>query len=158
MKLILKTLAVLIIIIVFIGTIFFLYNKSRKKPIVFKTTTPFETSIIRKTVATGSVVPRKEIEIKPQVSGVVEKIYLESGDIVEKGTKIAKIKIIPNMVSLNDAEVRVKKADLNLKDTQREWDRRRTLFKKESLRNPNSCNMNLPLIMLKKSWKLPRAI
>jgi HlyD family secretion protein len=130
MKSILKILPVAFILVIFIGTIIFLYNKSRKKPIVFKTTTPFETSIIKKTVATGSVVPRKEIEIKPQVSGVVEKIYLESGDTVKKGTKIAKIKIIPNMVSLNNAEVRVKKANLNLKDTQRECDRRKTLFKK----------------------------
>jgi HlyD family secretion protein len=130
MKLILKVLTVFLILIVFIGTIFFLYNKSRKKPVVFETTTPFETDIIKKTVATGSVVPRKEIEIKPQVSGVVEKIYVESGDKVEKGTLIAKIKIIPDMVTLNNAEARVNKAMLNIKDTDRECRRRKVLFKK----------------------------
>jgi HlyD family secretion protein len=130
MKLIFKTLTVLLILVVFIGTIFFLYNKSRKKPVVFKTTTPFETSIIKKTVATGSVVPRKEIEIKPQVSGVVEKIYVESGDVVTKGSRIAKIKIIPDMVTLNNAEARLKKARLNLKDKDRECERRKALFKK----------------------------
>ena len=130
MKSILKILAVALILVVFIGTIIFLYNKSRKKPVVFKTATPFETSIIKKTVATGSVAPRKEIEIKPQVSGVVEKIYVESGDVVKKGTPIAKIKIIPDMVTLNNAEARLKKAGLNLKDTRRECERRKTLFKK----------------------------
>ncbi len=130
MKLILKILTILLILVVFIGTIFYLYNKSRKKPVVFKTTTPFETSIIKKAVATGSVVPRKEIEIKPQVSGVVEKIYVESGDIVKKGTLIAKIKIIPDMVTLNNAEARLKKARLNLKDKDRECERRKALFKK----------------------------
>ncbi len=130
MKSILKILAVLLVLIIFIGTIFFLYNKSRKKPVVFKTATPFETSIIKKTVATGSVVPRKEIEIKPQVSGVVEEIYVESGDTVTKGTQIAKIKIIPDMVTLNNAEARLKKAKLNLKDKDRECERRKALFKK----------------------------
>ncbi len=130
MKSILKILTILLILVVFIGTIFYLYNKSRKKPVVFKTTTAFETSIIKKAVATGSVVPRKEIEIKPQVSGVVEKIYLESGDIVKKGTLIAKIKIIPDMVTLNNAEARLKKARLNLKDKDRECERRKSLFKK----------------------------
>lgn len=130
MKFILKILAAALILAVFIGTIFFLYNKSRKKPVVFKTTRPFETRIIKKTVATGSVVPRKEIEIKPQVSGVVEKIYVESGDAVKKGTLIAKIKIIPDMVTLNNAEARLKKAAINLKDARRECERRRTLFKK----------------------------
>ena len=130
MKSILKILTILIVLVVFIGTIFYLYNKSRKKPVVFKTITPFETSIIKKAVATGSVVPRKEIEIKPQVSGVIEKIYVESGDTVEKGTRIAKIKIIPDMVTLNNAEARLKKARLNLKDKDRECERRKTLFKK----------------------------
>jgi HlyD family secretion protein len=130
MKLILKILTVTLILVVFIGTIFFLYNKSRKKPVVFKTITPFETNIIKKAVATGSVVPRKEIEIKPQVSGVIEKIYVESGDTVEKGTRIAKIKIIPDMVTLNNAEARLKKARLNLKDKDRECERRKALFKK----------------------------
>jgi HlyD family secretion protein len=130
MKFILKILAAALILVVFIGTVFFLYNKSRKKSVVFKTARPFETRIIKKTVATGSVVPRKEIEIKPQVSGVVEKIYVESGDAVEKGTLIAKIKIIPDMVTLNNAEARLKKATINLKDARRECERRRTLFKK----------------------------
>ena len=130
MKLILKMLTILIILVVFIGTIFFLYNKSRKKPVVFKTATPFETNIIKKTVATGSIVPRKEIEIKPQVSGVVEKIYVESGDTIAKGTRIAKIKIIPDMVTLNNAEARLKKARINLKDKDRECERRKALFKK----------------------------
>ena len=130
MKFILKFLTVALILAVFIGTVIFLYNKSRKKPVVYRTATPFETSIIKKTVATGSVVPRKEIEIKPQVSGVVEKIYAECGDVVQKGTPIAKIKIIPDMVTLNNAEARLKKARLNLQDTRRECERRKTLFKK----------------------------
>ena len=96
MKFILKFLTVALILAVFIGTVIFLYNKSRKKPVVYRTATPFETSIIKKTVATGSVVPRKEIEIKPQVSGVVGKIFVECGDAVKKGSPIAKIKIIPS--------------------------------------------------------------
>ena len=130
MKSILKVLIFLLILVVFAGTIFYLYNKSRKKTVVFKTTRPFETDIIKKTVATGSVAPRKEIEIKPQVSGVVEKIYVESGDAVTKGSRIAKIKIIPDMVTLNNAEARLKKARLNLKDKDRECERRKALFKK----------------------------
>ena len=130
MKTFFKILALSLMVAVFIGTIFFLYTKSRKKLVVFKTAKPFETSIIKKSVATGSVVPRKEIEIKPQVSGVVEQIYVESGDNVDKGTPIAKIKIIPDMVTLNNAEVRVKKARLDLKDKYRECERSKKLFKK----------------------------
>ena len=71
MKLFFKILGLLLIVIVFGGTLVFLYHKSQEKPVIFKTKSPFVTNIIKKTVATGSVVPRKEIEIKPQVSGVV---------------------------------------------------------------------------------------
>ena len=76
MKKILRISLLVIILGLFAATIFYLYNKSKEKPVVLKTETPFMTNIVKKTVATGSVIPRKEIEIKPQVSGIVEEIYV----------------------------------------------------------------------------------
>ena len=78
MKTLFKILVGLLILAVFAGTLVFLYNKSRKKTVIYKTTSPVVTTIIKKAVATGSIVPRKEIEIKPQVSGVVKKIHAAS--------------------------------------------------------------------------------
>jgi len=120
----------MLILVVFGGTLVFLYHKSQKKPIIFETQTPYVTNIVKKTVATGSIVPRKEIEIKPQVSGIVEEIYVEAGDKLKKNDLIAKIKIIPNMISLNNAEARFNQAVINLEDTKRECDRRYKLYKK----------------------------
>lgn len=114
---------------VFIGTTYFLYNKSQEKPITFTTTEAFHADIINKTVATGKIVPRKEIEIKPQVSGVIEQLYVSAGDILEKGDLIAKIQLIPNMQQLNNAESSLEKARLNLHNTQLEFKRQQTLFK-----------------------------
>lgn len=130
MKLFFKILSMLLILVVFGGTLVFLYHKSQKKPIIFETQTPYVTNIVKKTVATGSIVPRKEIEIKPQVSGIVEEIYVEAGDKLKKNDLIAKIKIIPNMISLNNAEARFNQAVINLEDTKRESDRRYKLYKK----------------------------
>ena len=62
------------------GTLFFLYNKSKNKPEFYETKNPFISDVVMKTVATGSVVPRKEIEIKPQVSGIIDEIFVEAGD------------------------------------------------------------------------------
>ena len=93
---------------------FFLYQKSKKKPVVYEIKSPFISNVIKKTVATGSVVPRKEIDIKPQVSGIVEEIFIEAGKQVKKGDLIARVKIIPNMVELNNAESRLNKAKINL--------------------------------------------
>jgi len=118
----------IVILGVFVYTIFFLYQKSQAKPVVYQTTTPFTESIIKKTVATGSVVPRKEIAIKPQVSGIIDKMYVEAGDMVAKGDLIAKVRIIPNMVSLNNAESRVKQAQIMMRDAESDYKRQKELF------------------------------
>jgi HlyD family secretion protein len=126
-----KTIKILIGVI-FLGlfgyTIFFLYQKSKPKQVVYQTKTPFISNIVKKTVATGKVVPRKEIEIKPKVSGIIEEIYLEAGKMVKKGDLIAKIKIIPDMVNLNNAESRVNRAKLSLEDIKLVYDRQKKLF------------------------------
>lgn len=130
MKKALKIFALVVVLSIFIYTIYFLYEKSQAKPVVFETTQPIKTEIIKSTVATGSVVPRKEIMIKPQVSGIVEELYVEAGDMVRKGDMIAKIKIIPDMVNLNNAQSRVNRAKINFEDAKRQYDRQKDLLDK----------------------------
>jgi len=113
------------------GTGYYLYSKSEEPPVVYETTSPFKTSIERKTVATGSIVPRKEIEVKSQVSGVVEKIYLEAGTQIKVGDVVAKIKIIPDVVALNNAEARIKTATINFKNSEKEKNRQQQLFEQK---------------------------
>jgi HlyD family secretion protein len=129
MKKVIKIAVLVIILGVFLLTIVYLYNKSRQKPVVYKTEKPFYTNITRKTVATGSVVPRKEIEIKPVVSGIVEEIYVEAGKNVKQGQNIAKVRIIPDLVNLNNAEGRLDRAKIALDDAKISYDREEKLFK-----------------------------
>lgn len=126
---------IIIIVLVLVGlggcggaTMYYLYSKSQKKPVVYETEQPFVTDILKKTVATGSVVPRKEVEIKPQVSGLIDRLYVEPGDAVKKGDLIATVRIIPDMVTLNNAESRVNRAKIALNDAQREYKRFKELF------------------------------
>lgn len=128
MKTFFKIFILVVILGVFVFTIYFLYNKSQAKPVVFETTTPFITNIVKKTVATGSVVPRKEIEIKPKISGIVEEIYVEEGKMIKKGELIAKVTIIPNMVNLNNAESRVNRAKIALQNAKKNYNRQKELF------------------------------
>jgi HlyD family secretion protein len=130
MKKALKSLLVGILVIAFVGTLVFLYNKSKKKPDVFETKNPFVSDVVKKTVATGSVVPRYEIEIKPQVSGIIDELYIEAGDKITKGQVIAKIKIIPDMVNLNAAETRLNRAKISFDDSKVDYDRQQQLFDK----------------------------
>ena len=130
MKRALRITLIVVVLIIFISTIVFLYVKSKEKPKVYKTEKAFITNIIKKTVATGSVVPRKEIEIKPQVSGIIDEIYVIAGKIVRKGDLIAKITIIPDMLNLNNAESRLKQAKIKLEDVELVYNRQKELFQK----------------------------
>ena len=126
-KKILKIAVLVIILAAFAITIIYLYNKSKEKPVVYQTEKPFITNIIKKTVATGSVIPREEIEIKPKVSGIVEEIYVEPGKKISKGEVIAKVRIIPDLVNLNNAEARLERAKIAYDDAKINYDRQEKL-------------------------------
>jgi HlyD family secretion protein len=112
----------------FVWTFYFLHEKSQTPQEVFKTVSPFDTALIKKTVATGSVTPRKEVNMKSQVSGIIEKLYIVAGQQIKEGDIIAKIKIIPNMLNLASAENRVTAAQINYDNSKLEYDRNKILF------------------------------
>lgn len=128
MKKILKVGLLVLVICSIFGTMFYLYQKSKKKPVVYEIKSPFISNIVKKTVATGSVVPRKEILIKPQVSGIIEELYILAGKQVKKGDLIARVKIIPNMVELNNAESRLNKAKINFEDAKSVYERQKKVY------------------------------
>lgn len=117
-----------LVAIVFIGTIVFLYKKSQQPPTVYKTDSPVTTTIVKKTVAIGKVIPRREIDVKSQVSGVVEKVYVVAGQNVKKGDILAKITLRPNMLNVNSAESQVQTAKINLQNSEVEYNRQKRLF------------------------------
>ncbi len=128
-KRIVKISLLIILLGVFAWTIYFLYSKSKQAPVVYQTVSPFDTTIVKKTVATGSVIPRKEVNMKSQVSGIIEKLYVIAGQQIKEGEVLAKIKIIPNMINLANAENRLNQAQISYDNAKQEFDRNETLFK-----------------------------
>ncbi len=127
MKRIMVASLLLLFLAAFAGTVLFLYGKSQEPPVVYETDSPFVADIVKKTVATGSIVPRKEVALKSQVPGVVDNIYFEEGDSVDSGDLIARIRLIPDMVRLNDAEAALEAARIDHEDATRELARREDL-------------------------------
>jgi HlyD family secretion protein len=121
--------AVLGIFSVMLGVYF--YNQSKKDPIIYKTEKPEVLDIIKKTVATGSIKPRQEVQIKPQVSGVIDELYVEGGEIVKKGQKIAKIKLVPSQVNINSAQNQVELARIRYEEAKRELQRQKEVFSRK---------------------------
>jgi HlyD family secretion protein len=124
------SLIALLIVGMFGGTLWFLYAKSRPKPVGIETDKPAVADIIKKSVAAGAIQPRKEIEIKPKVSGILRSLYVEAGQRVKKGDLVAEVQIIPEMLNLNEAELKLSSAKLGVDKTRRELDRAVTLGSK----------------------------
>ena len=127
MKKLLAIVLVLGLVGLFGGTLWFLWQKSRHAPVLYKTETPVVADIVQKTVATGAVVPRREVMVKPRVSGIIETVKVEAGQKVRRGDLLATIRVIPQTASLASAESRVNLAKIRLEDAERELTRRETL-------------------------------
>ncbi len=133
MKSIIRIVVLVALAILFIYTIWFLYQKSEKKPIIYNTIAPFKANIVKKTVATGAVMPRREVNIKPQVSGIIEKLFVVAGEKVKKGDMIARIRIIPNMLNLANAESRLNRAKLAYDNAKIDLERNQKLFESKMI-------------------------
>lgn len=111
------------ILVAFGWTLAFLYEKSKQEPIVYETSSAAVADIVEKTVAAGAIVPRREVAIKPRVSGILQTLLVEPGQLVKAGDRIAEIKIVPNVVSLNSAESRLDAARISAQNRRREHER-----------------------------------
>jgi len=124
------TLSLLVIFGVLFAAAFFIKSNS-KATISFETKTALITSIEQKTVATGKVIPEDEVEVKPQVQGILQSLFVEEGDYVEEGDLLAKIKVVADEGQLNSAKGRLATAKIVLKNAQVEYNRNKSLFDKE---------------------------
>lgn len=130
MKKVVKYVVIVVLVLAALWAAMFFIKTNSKSAITYETQKPFISNIEKKTVATGKVVPEDEILIKPQISGIIEEVYLEEGVKVKAGDLIAKIKVVPNEQSLNQASGRVRTAQLTVSNTKIEYDRNKALFDK----------------------------
>lgn len=114
----------------FIAALIWFGKKNKKNIMEYETETAFNTTIVKKTVATGKVVPLEEVEIKPQITGIIDEVFVEEGAIVKNGDLIATVRVVPNIASLNSATGRVKSAQLSFDNAKSTYDRNKNLFDK----------------------------
>ena len=136
------TLISLVIFGVLFAAAFFIKSNS-KATISFETKTALITSIEMKTVATGKVIPEDEVEVKPQVQGILQSLFVEEGDFVKEGDLLAKIKVVADEGQLNSAKGRLATAKIVLKNAQIEYDRNKSLFDNEIISQQEFQNADL---------------
>ena len=123
-----KLIIAAIIALIFIGTFVFLWQKSQPKEVVYNEFTPKMEDIQKTTVITGKIEPRNEVNVKPQISGIITELLKEPGQMVQQGEVIAKVKVIPDMGQLSSAEARVRLSEINLKQAQVNFNREENLY------------------------------
>jgi len=126
------TIIILVSILVLFGVaMFWLWSKNSEDPVVYTTQKPAMGTIIKKTVATGSIVPKEEVLIKPNISGIIDEIFVEAGDIIESGTLIAKVKVVPNVSSLNSAKNNINSARTQVETARLALENEKSIFKRQ---------------------------
>jgi len=134
------------IALLILGALFaaaFFIKTNNKSVIEYDTQTVITTSIEKKTVVTGKVIPEDEVEIKPQIQGIIDALFVEEGDQVNTGDLLAKIKVVPNEQNLNSAEGRLANSRIVLKNAEIELNRNRDLFEKGIISKQNFENVQL---------------
>ena len=138
-----KKIAIILLIIGIVFATTFFITSNNKALVPFETTMMMKATIENKIVATGKVVPEDEVEIKPQIAGIIDKILVKEGDKVKAGDLLVKIKVVPNEQTLNSAEGRVKSSRIILTNSEIEFKRNKSLFLKEIISEQEYNNIEL---------------
>jgi len=125
---------VIVLIFIVIGTILgirYIYKKNQEDPVVYKTENAKTGTIVKKTVATGSIVPKEEVLIKPNISGIIDEIFVEAGDVINTGDLIAKVKVVPNVSALTSAKNGINAARTQLETARLAFDSQKNIYNRQ---------------------------
>jgi len=127
----LKNILIILLILGFLFAIAYFVRTNSTSSIEYDTSSPFISSIQKTSVVTGTVIPEDEVDIKPQLNGIIDNILVEEGDIVEIGQLIAIIKVVPDERSVYGARAQVTAARLTVQNAERQIKRAKELFEKQ---------------------------
>ena len=120
----------LLIVITFAGSLFYFWKRNQKSPVNFETKQPTTQTITLSTIATGSIIPEEEVSIRPNISGIVDKIYVKAGERIKVGDKIASIRVVPDIQNVQASRNNVRLSKIDLDNQQKIFDRQKKLFDK----------------------------
>ena len=122
----------IIIAVAILGTAgYFLLWGSNSKDIKYRTESIGRGSIVVQVRATGTINPVQTVAVGSQVSGIIEKIYVDFNSDVKKGQIIARIDSTFLYASVKEAEANRERTQAQVNDAKRTLTRAQELFKKD---------------------------
>ncbi|MFC4165501.1 efflux RND transporter periplasmic adaptor subunit [Epilithonimonas zeae] len=126
----------LLFVVALVGGIGYLIKSNSAENEVFLTRKPSIKNLDDKVMATGKIEPREEIEIKPNIAGIIQSINVDEGDKVQAGQLIATIRIVPNITEVNNAtmqvnnsQIQLTNAKVNVDNQQKQYEMQAKLYK-----------------------------
>ncbi|WP_297127741.1 efflux RND transporter periplasmic adaptor subunit [uncultured Porphyromonas sp.] len=108
-------------------------SQGKTKELYEEVTPTANDSIVKSTVLTGSIEPRDEILVKPNMNGIIAELNHLPGDFVQEGELIAKIQMVPDVAMVQSAASRVDAARVDLKRTEEVYKRDKSLYDQQIL-------------------------
>ena len=108
-------------------------SQGKTKELYEEVTPTANDSIVKSTVLTGSIEPRDEILVKPNMNGIIAELNHLPGDFVQEGELIAKIQMVPDVAMVQSAASRVDAARVDLKRTEEVYNRDKSLYDQKIL-------------------------
>jgi len=130
MKKVITIIVLAVLAFLFVGAVYYLYQKDQEPPVTYETEVPTTETIVKETIATGTITPREEVPVKPNISGIIDKLFVKAGDTVKVGQLIAQLKVVPNVSNLNNAKNQIRTARINLDNETKIYNRQKELFEK----------------------------
>ena len=111
----------------------FFFRQSSKSVTTYKTAVVTRATISNTVTATGTIEPVKQVSVGTQVSGVIQKIYVDFNSIVKKGELLAELDKTPLLAQLASAKADLEAAASALRYQESNYNRIKQLFDKKAI-------------------------
>lgn len=118
-------------IVIIAGGFFLFSGKKAGGRIVLETEKVGRTSITNVVTATGTVEPVTEVDVGTQVSGIIDKLYVDYNDVVTAGQLIAEMDKVTLEAELQSATAQLDKSKSEYEYQQKNYARSKVLFEKK---------------------------
>lgn len=137
------------ILISFGAALFYYWKRNKKETTVFKTKQPTIENIQLTSIATGKIIPDEEVSIRPNINGIVSKVYVKAGQSIKAGDKIADIKVVPSISNLQSSRNGVAREQIAYNNQEKIFNRQKELFDKGVISANNFDNSQAAFLQAK---------
>jgi len=139
------------------GGFFYYHNASNDQKVTYKTSEITSGTIQNTISSTGTLNPVSTVEVGTQVSGTIDKVYIDYNDVVKKNQIIAEIDRQPLLIKLSQAKSSYLRSEALYEQAKLEYERNTPLHEKEIITDEEFITAKTNFLTQKASLENARA-